>query len=201
MTACLSTDGPMPDSAVRHPHLQDCAERAAHVLQAVEPLRDRYSEAQLAWQPTPDAWNMLECLDHLTVLDELYFEQIRDRLAYDALPRSDAPFEPSLFGRMFHAAVKPGGRFRMKTIGLFKPSREALSDPATVDRFVAHQHELLDLMGEADGLDLNRVKIASPASRFVRLRLGEAFWIMTTHQERHLQQLQRIPEQPGFPHP
>ena len=55
------------------------------------------------------------------------------------------------------------------------------------------------LLREANGLDLGKVHVVSPASRFVRIGLGQAFRLVAAHARRHLWQMQTHLQEPGFP--
>ena len=49
-------------------------------------------------------------------------------------------------------------------------------------------------MQRADGLDLARVKVASPISRLLRMSLGAMFAQAAAHGRRHLEQARRVRE-------
>ncbi|ARA94662.1 MAG: DinB family protein [Bacteroidetes bacterium] len=193
----------MPDPStldVRHPHLQHCLAEVRDALARARALGATYSPAQLAWKPEPSVWNMLECLDHLIVLDGMYVPHIRAAIdgAPEALRGSEAPFKPSLLGRLFYQMVKPDPAFRLKAPRPFTP-RPALTDTAVIDRFVAHQETLMDLMRRADGLHLRKVTLPSPLSSLLRFSLGDVFWFLPAHQQRHLRQAERLARHPDFP--
>jgi hypothetical protein len=46
----------------------------------------------------------------------------------------------------------------------------------------------------ADGLDLRRVKVATPISRFLKMSLGAMFAQIAAHERRHLEQARRVRE-------
>ena len=53
-----------------------------------------------------------------------------------------------------------------------------------------HAHPSADRA--ADGLDLRRVKVVTPISRWVKLSLGMAFAQTAAHERRHLEQSRRV---------
>jgi hypothetical protein len=65
--------------------------------------------------------------------------------------------------------------------------------------FVENQTALIDLLNAARNVNLKKVKIPISISKIVRLRLGDAFQFVIYHNERHMQQIKRIIEQPDFP--
>jgi hypothetical protein len=63
------------------------------------------------------------------------------------------------------------------------------------------QESLISLVHQADGLDLSRLVVASPASVLIRFNVYE--WLVATsvHQQRHLGQGQRVRANAAFPGP
>ena len=183
---------------VAHPHLRKLLADVAATTAEVEQLRADLSDEQLAWKPEPGVWNILECIRHLMIVDGLYFPQIQGAL--DKATRGDgsAPYRPSWFGRTFISYVSPESTRKIKTLRLFKPP-PALTDVTVPAQFVLQQEAFLHLIREADGVDLNGNKLASPASRLIRFTLGEGLTMLATHQRRHLQQARRLAEHPNFP--
>lgn len=187
---------PSPPS-LSHPHLQGLQADLEAIDARVAALKARSPE-QLSWNPQPGSWNVLECLDHLITTDALYIPRIREAIE-KASPEGKAdPYRPSFVGRKFIAFISPDATRKTKTVSAFEP-HPALSDVTVLDRFLAHQAEIRDLLRRADGVNLNRVKLSSPVTRLLRLRIGEALTMLVRHQQRHLQQAQRVLERPGFP--
>ena len=60
-----------------------------------------------------------------------------------------------------------------------------------IDAWLAQVETDRALMREADGLDLRRLKLPSPAARLIRLNAGDAFAVMAVHVRRHLGQVRR----------
>ena len=183
---------------VAHPHLRKLLADVAATTAQVEQLRTDLSDDQLAWKPEPGVWNVLECIQHLIIVDGLYVPQIQ--AALDKAPRRNgsAPFRPSWFGRTFIRYVSPESTRKIKTLRLFKPP-PALTDVTVLAQFALQQEAFCDLIRQADGVDLNGNKFASPATQLIRLTMGEGLTMLATHQRRHLQQARRLTERPDFP--
>jgi hypothetical protein len=58
--------------------------------------------------------------------------------------------------------------------------------PQAIQEFTNLQEKYKLIVSNADGLDLARIKVRSPASRFLRLSLGQWLRAMGGHQRRHL---------------
>ena len=73
-------------------------------------------------------------------------------------------------------------------------------EPRTVlDRYSKSNRRLLELLHEADGLDVSRAKMVSPLAKWLKLRIGAAFAILAAHERRHLWQAGRVVAAEGFP--
>lgn len=69
-----------------------------------------------------------------------------------------------------------------------------------MDAWLAQVETTRALMREADGLDLGRLKLSSPAARILRLNAGDAFAALAVHAERHMGQVRRtIADVTGVP--
>ncbi len=68
-----------------------------------------------------------------------------------------------------------------------------------VPRFLALQDSLLECFQKANGLDLTQVKVVSPASPLIRLRLGAYLESTVGHEEYYLLQAQAVRAHPAFP--
>jgi hypothetical protein len=65
--------------------------------------------------------------------------------------------------------------------------------------FRAYQVQYVDRLRQANGLDLARARVRSPAASWIQVPLGTGFMAMTAHERRHLWQARRVLEAPGFP--
>ena len=57
----------------------------------------------------------------------------------------------------------------------------------------------MDRLRQANGVDLAKARVQSPANRWVRLDLGAGFALMVAHERRHLWQAQQMTVRPDFP--
>ena len=80
---------------------------------------------------------------------------------------------------------------------MFKP--EINPRPNVVGAFIDVQNELSRHLEQSRGLDLSKVKLSSPASRIIRLNLGDAYSVLVLHAERHIQQAIRVRWDSEFP--
>jgi hypothetical protein len=104
--------------------------------------------------------------------------------------RQQSRYRRDLIGWMLWKAVAPSGGVRTRTVPVLVPA--AASDPEfAVADFENLQAEMLSLVGAADGLPLDRVKLVSPFDARLKYNLYAAFTLVPRHQHRHLGQAER----------
>jgi hypothetical protein len=158
------------------------------------------SDAQFTWRPAPDAWSVAECLEHLNVTARLYLPMLDEGVA-DAIRRglyAEGPYRYNILGRLMVAVVEPPPRFRQKTPRAFHPESNRTRH-SIMAAFRAYQVQFIDRLRQANGLDLARARVSSPAARWLRIPLGSAFALMTAHERRHLWQARRLVASAEFP--
>lgn len=162
----------------------------------VAPLTD----GQFNWPPAPDAWSVAQCIEHLNTTARMYLPQLDQSIA-DAIRRGmygEAPFSYNWIGRLMTAIMEPPSRLKVKTPKLFQPPPERPRQEVMA-AFRAYQVQYIDRLRQANGLDLARAKVTSPAAKWMRISLGSGFALMTAHERRHLWQARRVTEHPDFP--
>ena len=94
--------------------------------------------------------------------------------------------------------VNPEQKFKAKTSREYNPINSDI-DGNIIKKFL-EQHQLIkSLAAKCRGVDLNKVKIASPFTKLIRYNIGDAFMIVMLHNQRHILQAKRVMENPGFP--
>jgi hypothetical protein len=178
-------------------HFNQLRTRIGAGTEAFRSLVEGLGDDALLWRPGPDRWGIADCLEHLIATGEAYHGTIRHAMAEArAGAGGTRVYRPRLFGRLFLWVSSPRGRLRVKTMGPFVPPPASLD---AFERFEGVQEDLLRLLDEAEGYDLQQVRVQSPASRFIRLTLGEVLELLVSHVERHLAQARRVRDADGFP--
>ena len=147
----------------------------------------------LNFKPGPDSWSILECLEHLNRYSRYYNARLTRALASPAT-RPAQEFNYSWLGRKSIEAVRPENRKPQKTLGRMNPNHSQLTK-VTVEEFLQHQTELLALLIQAQAAELNRKAIPVEFFRLLRLSLGDTLEFVVAHQERHVQQAERVRQQ------
>jgi hypothetical protein len=174
------------------PQLQNIHNRITTARQDVIQIVTVLTDDQARRRPDPYTWSVVDCLDHLCVMGRKLLPRIDNGIARAREKRwtSHGPFRYGLLGNWFVRAAGsdtyPPQR-RMKAPKLYHPSRDWPLEEV-VRSFTHLQDDILRRVRDANGIDLARVKISSPATRWLRLSLGQWLELLAGHQERHLLQ-------------
>jgi hypothetical protein len=162
--------------------------------QGAEGLIDGAPDDLLATPPAPDAWSVLQCLDHLNTTGWLLLERLEPAL-HDAMehgPHGTPPFRYGLVSRWFVKAMRPDSRFSIPAPPSYAPDPAPTLRPSeTIQAFLSLQDTFAGCILHMSGVDLRAVRVGSPA--FPLMRISAGAWIEATlaHEDRHLQQAQR----------
>ena len=177
--------------------LADTRSATSQWLALVEGL----SPAQANWRPAPDRWSIAQCMDHLNITTGLLIAPLSPAVmtARSRGALASGPFRYGFIARWFLKALAPRGSRPVPAPKLFRPSSSHLECTTVVSRVQEVQQAFIAVPASADGLDLARIRIASPALALLRLPLGS--WLLSTasHMLRHLNQAQDVRSHGQFP--
>lgn len=185
----------------------ELASELAARLQDIEGLVDDadasiagLSDEAFRWRPEPGRWSVSECLQHLNTTFDVYLPAI-DKCIAGGRERGklgDGPARRGRFNGWFIRSLGPPATKKFKAPKKFAPEAPRSKDevyPAWLER---KQH-MAKLLAEANGLDLWRNRLRSPALPILRFSLGETFALLTIHEARHLWQAGQVIAEPEFP--
>ncbi len=183
------------------PQLQSHCDQLVTMLHEVRQLSDGLSDVQWYWSPTAQAWSIGQCIDHLNVVHTLLLPRFEAAIgqAQAQGKYSDGPFHYYLLERWFVRMLGPDAPIKQRVPRLYTPAPHPATPDIVLAQFAALQHQLISCIKAANGLDLVRVKVVSPVSRFVRASLGAWFAATVAHEHNHLVQAQRVRAHPHFP--
>jgi len=151
------------------------------------------SEAQLNWGPSPTAWSVAQCLDHLGQINSAYIPALQAAVRH-AGRNSMAPHEPiqpDWFGRWFINAMEPPPRRKFKSPAKGKPGLHKSCDEV-LSAFIASHNELRSLIHDAREVNLNRIRFKNPFVSLLRFTVGTGILIIGAHDRRHLWQARQV---------
>ncbi|HEX6748986.1 MAG TPA: DinB family protein [Longimicrobium sp.] len=194
----MATTAPTPS-----PLLRGWLEQLERIRRDAAELTDGITDAQFAWKPGPGKWSVGQIVNHLVVSGASYLDRIAPALA-DARARGlhdRGDYRPSLIGGLMVRSFEPPPRLKLKAPRIYRPADAgpALDRETELAAWRALHDRLEALVGEAAGLDLRRIRIVSPVTSLVRMNAGDSFMIVLSHERRHLWQMRRVRESPGFP--
>ena len=182
------------------PELEDYCRQFDAIKRDAEELLQGMSEAQFNWRQSTGRWSIAECLTHLNVTGNLYIpiieEGIKRGRARGLL--GEGSFRYGWFNNWFVRFNEPPVKTKVKAPKAFAPPPDRPMI-VVVPEFFEVQERLIDCARAANGVDLAKVKIQSPAARLVRLSLGRGIALMGSHERRHLWQARQVKNDPGFP--
>jgi hypothetical protein len=182
------------------PELDAFRQQFEQLAREAEGLAGALTDEQFNWVPPSHGWSVAQCVEHLNIATRSYLPALDEGIA-DAIRRGlygEGPFRYHWMARMFVRSLGPGRRMRFSAPRTWVPP-PSRPRQETIAAFRAYQVQCIDRLRQANGLDLARAKVRSPASSLVRLPLGAAFALLVAHAERHLAQARRVLAEPAFP--
>ncbi|MEX0967281.1 MAG: DinB family protein [Bacteroidia bacterium] len=180
------------EASVKNPHLQKVIASLERTNERVARLADLTAE-ELNWKPAPGAWSIGQCLSHLITAHALYVDKL-EKVISNGWSRNKIEkkrkFRPGWFGKWFIKKVGPEINGTVKSPKYFLPKDSV--DKTIIGEFLRQQDQIIALVRKADGLNLNKNRIASPVTKFLRFKLGDGFSVIEVHEERHLNQAERV---------
>ncbi|HUA62510.1 MAG TPA: DinB family protein [Verrucomicrobiae bacterium] len=176
--------------------LEAYREQFQSIADEAQELTRGLDEARFNWRPSASQWSIEECLAHLIAVgskEVIALEEAIGRGKERGLT-GNGPFSPGPIERFILGMTEPPVRQPMSAPLRFRPLH---GQPVTavLPTFLHLQSQLMLRAESAAGLDLRRVKVATPVSRFVRLSLGAMFAQIAAHERRHLDQARRVRRQ------
>lgn len=143
-------------------------------------------------KPTPESWSAAECFEHLLKTNGLYIPVIRnvlDKIEYQQ-HNSESEFKHTFIGKMIIKSVDPEQSKKYKSPKAFRINvNEVRKD--ILQQFFNQHLQLNSIVKNFEGVDLTKIKIVSPSSKFVKYNLGDCLLIIAYHNMRHILQAER----------
>lgn len=162
--------------------------------EATDLVRGRNGDV-LRHPPDPDSWSVVQILDHMNTAGWLLLTSLEDAIEKHQKngPFGEPPFQYGVVSRWFVRTMRPSSGWTIPAPPVFEPSApETLYSNEVIEEFCALQTQFAECVGHADGLDLRRIRVASPAIPLFRISLGAWFEATIAHEERHLEQARRV---------
>lgn len=160
----------------------------AEAKKFLQKLTIEYSKEKFETRQAEGKWCASECIVHINTTNKKYCVSIKDSLNNKInLSPSYKDYKPRFLASKFIDMMKPGAKMKFKAPRVFMSNYNGDLEK-TINDFIKLQDELIALAEQSRNYDLNKTKTASPAMKFLKLQLGEAFMVIIEHQKRHLLQ-------------
>jgi hypothetical protein len=195
----MSSAANVPGSPLA-PQLAELRSQFAAVKAEASELVDGLKESQFNWRPDPRRWSMAECLLHLNIVGDRYVRLLEKTLEDPGVRGrvGQGPFAHGVLGKWILTNTEPPPKRKLKAPRSFTP---AYGQPITavLPTFRHVQEQLALLLEQANGLDLERIKIRALGLGPVRVNLYVAFAWIAAHERRHLWQARQVRNHAAFP--
>jgi hypothetical protein len=179
--------------------IKDCVLSTQQNIERAKKSFSHLSDTQLNWKHHPDSWSVGECLSHLVNSNRLYLDKIENTLnSFPTSCEKDITYKQSFMGKLISEGVDPTNLKKVKTFKVFFPDKSAIQNKI-IDEYVKSSEKLIELAGKMEYLDLEKIKLSSPANILIRLNLGDPLIIIPKHDKRHLNQAEKAMNLKEFP--
>jgi DinB superfamily len=177
-----------------HPQLVEIVRQLDDASERAGSIAGHLDAEQLRRRPRTGGWSIAECLVHLSLSSRAELVVLDDVFARAKQEQSsnEAKYKMDLLGRLLKWTLEPPPRSwsKIKTTEEFRPPNADLIEQALPD-FLSLQEQLKDRVERANGLALDKIKVASPFNRRIRYNLLSCFHLILAHERRHLWQAEQ----------
>jgi hypothetical protein len=175
-----------------HPDLQRALDQLNDVGAKYEHLIQS-NTARINDRPKNGGWSIGECIDHVNTIARELVGPMKKTIdgAKSQGKLSAAPHKPGFLGKYMTRSMEPPVKKKMKTQKLYEPKSNFSAEQLLQDYRTSHD-QLKQLVVEADGVNITKVKMASPAWKLLKINLGDWFLFTASHERRHLWQAEQV---------
>ena len=151
--------------------------------------------ARLNMRPRNGGWSIGECVDHVSTVARQLVGPLKEAIhkAKQAGKLSTREHRPGFLGKYMTRSMEPPVKKKMKTQAVYVPASDLRFDAQTLlEQYKDVHNTFKQLIREADGVDLSKVKMASPAWKLLKLNLGDWFLFTASHERRHAWQAEQV---------
>lgn len=180
-----------------HAQLEEYRSRFRSIKEEATALVADVDADTLQKRPAPETWSVAQIFDHLNTAGWLLLNPLEQAIqtGQEKGPYGEPPFQYGFISRWFVRSMRPRSGWTFTSPSAFEPaSSETLYARETMEDFRSLQDQFGQCVADADGLDLRRIRVSSPAVPLLRISLGAWFEATIAHEERHLQQAERVLE-------
>ncbi len=175
-------------------HYEQLLERSNLNLSRIKEL-EKLPQEQLARQETPKKWSIIQVIDHLNKVYDLYEPNFKKELDLaPALNENKQKVQHTLLGRLSIYSMKPKGqkrRFKMKTFDFFEPTAAAKAIDV-IEEYTKKKDTFNGFIKAARMKNLNDRKMPTALGEKMKFYVAECFDFILAHEERHMVQIEKL---------
>ncbi len=166
----------------------------------VKEIFGNLSTEQLNWKPNGSEWSVGQNFDHLITTNNLYIANIQKVADGTHVNNwfSIIPLFPNIVGQQLKKAVSPDSPKKIKTFPIFEASYSEIPD-TIIEDFQTNQETFISLMEAVKNMEIRKIKIPTPLSPAVNIKLPDALEVIVMHERRHFNQAKRVMDSEAFP--
>jgi hypothetical protein len=145
--------------------------------------------------PGAETWSVAQILDHVNTAGWLLLKDLETAIEKGKAegPYGEPPFRYGIVSRWFVRSMQPSSGWTFTAPSVFEPdTADTLYPDEGVEEFRGLQDQFAGCVAEANGLNLRRIRVASPAVPLLRISLGAWFEATLAHERRHLEQAREV---------
>ncbi len=150
----------------------------------------------LNWKSNIDKWSIAECLEHLNIYSQFYLPAFEEAILKGKTNSAPSHFSSGWLGNYFAESMKLQAdgslKTKLKTPKAYNPANSSLDAKQVINDFLAHQQTTLKLIEAAAQTDLGKFRVPTSLTRFISMKLGDAFRFVVFHNTRHIVQASKV---------
>ena len=173
-----------------------------HIIKTAQAEILPLSEHQRTWKSSTEKWSVAECLEHLNIYGRYYLPQIQQALQKNTDSSPKTNYSGGWLGNYFVNSMLPKEQAvanKMKTPKGYNPTNLPMKNQNYLQDFLDQQQQILQLLEEAQNVNLQKIKIPISLSKWLKIRLGDTFRFVIAHNQRHVLQAQNVIKIENFP--
>lgn len=155
---------------------------------------NRLDSQLLNTSPAEDKWSVNQCIEHL-ILTLIHYLSAIEKGIDQANSKGIGPslqYKPGIIGNWFYHKMMPitsaSKSSKFKTFRKLQPKQ--IEEP--IHKFLEKHYKFEQLVNEIHKQNLEKIRVVSLAGPLIKFKLGDAYRIVTAHNERHLLQSQNV---------
>jgi hypothetical protein len=171
-------------------HLRTDVER----IRAAAQFFKETDKNKMIYTPNTDKWSVVQILEHLNAYGRFYLPAIQKAMTEKPTDKS-AWFQSGFWGDYFTKSVKPVNVYEVKSrLKAMKgyTFANSLNVDTVLNEFIQQQEELQRLIGMAQHVSLEDVRVPITITKLIKLKLGDALRFLIAHEQRHMIQARNM---------